>query len=90
MINEIRTGAILNYVSIVVRLTTSFLLTPFIISSLGVEEYGLFMLSGSVIAWLALTDLGLGATVSKYVVTYRAKGEHEQQAHPFGHSLLNI
>lgn len=88
MSSEIKTGAILNYVSIVVRLATSFLLTPFVISSLGVEEYGLFMLSGSVIAWLALTDLGLGATVSKYVVTYRARGEQEQQAHFLGQSMM--
>ncbi len=90
MISEIKAGAILNYISIVVTLATSFFLTPFVISTLGVEEYGLFMLSHSIIGWLALTDLGLGATVNKYVVTYRAKGEHEQQAHPFGHSLLNI
>lgn len=88
MTSEIKAGAILNYISIVVRLATSFLLTPFIISSLGVEEYGLFMLSSSVIAWLALTDLGLGATVSKYVVTYRAKGENEQQAHFLGQSIM--
>ena len=88
MASEIKTGAILNYVSIVVRLATSFLLTPFIISSLGVEEYGLFMLSHSIITWLALSDLGLGVTVSKYVVTYRAKGEHEQQAHFLGQSMM--
>lgn len=88
MTSEIKAGAILNYVSIVVRLATSFLLTPFIISSLGVEEYGLFMLSHSIIIWLALSDLGLGVTVSKYVVTYRAKGEHEQQAHFLGQSMM--
>lgn len=86
--SEIKSGTILNYAAIVVRLTTSFLLTPFVISTLGVEEYGLFILSGSVIAWLALTDLGLGATVSKYVITYRAKGEQEQQAHFLGQSIL--
>lgn len=88
MPSEIKTGIILNYTSIVVRLLTSFLLTPFVISSLGIEEYGLFMLSHSVIAWLALTDLGLGATVSKYVVTYRAKGEHAEQAHFLGQSMM--
>lgn len=88
--SEITTGAVLNYVSIAVRLGTQFLLTPYIILKLGVDEYGLFMLSHTVISWLALTDLGLGVTVNKYVVTYRAKGGYEQQAHPFGHSLLNI
>lgn len=88
MISEIKAGAVLNYVSIVIRLATSFFLTPFIISSLGVEEYGLFMLSHSIITWLALSDLGLGVTVSKYVVTYRAKGEYEQQAHFMGQSMM--
>lgn len=88
MASEIKAGALLNYVSIAVRLATSFLLTPFVISTLGVEEYGLFMLSGSVIAWLSLTDLGLGATVSKYVVTYRAKGAYGKQAHFLGQSMM--
>ena len=88
MTREIKAGAILNYISIVVTLATSFFLTPFVISTLGVAEYGLFMLSHSIIAWLTLTDLGLGATVSKYVVTYRAKGEHDKQAHFLGQSML--
>ena len=44
MASEIKSGAILNYASIVVRLATSFLLTPFVIATLGVVEYGLFML----------------------------------------------
>lgn len=86
--SEIKAGAVLNYVSIAVRLVTQFLLTPYIILKLGIDEYGLFMLSHTVISWLALTDLGLGVTVNKYVVTYRAKGEHERQAHFLGQSLL--
>lgn len=88
MASEIKTGVFLNYVSIIVTLSTSLFLTPFVISSLGLEEYGLFILSGSVIAWLALTDLGLGATVKKYIITYRAKGEHANQAHFMGQSLM--
>ena len=31
------------------------------------------MLSNSVIAWLSLTDFGLGVTVNKYIATYHAK-----------------
>lgn len=49
MISEIKAGAVLNYVSIVIRLATSFFLTPFIISSLGVKEYGIFVLSHSLL-----------------------------------------
>ncbi len=88
MASELKTGAALNYVSIVVHLATSFFLTPFIIKSLGVEEYGLFMLSGSIISWLALTDFGLGGTVNKYVATYHAKGQKEQEAHFLGQAMM--
>ncbi len=88
MPNELKAGAVINYVSIVVRLATSFLLTPFVIKCLGVEEYGLFMLSSSVILWLSLTDFGLGGTVNKYVATYHAKGEKEQEAHFLGQSMM--
>lgn len=86
--SEVKAGAVINYVAFVIRIATSLLLTPFVISNLGVEEYGLFMLSHSILVWLALTDLGLGATVSKYVVTYRAKGELKEQAHFLGQSLM--
>lgn len=88
MPSELKAGVCINYASIIIRLSTQFLLTPFVIFTLGVNEYGLFMLCNSVIAWLALTDFGLGATVSKYVVTYRAKGEHIQQAHFLGQSAI--
>ena len=71
--NEIKTGACINYISIIVRLATQFFLTPFTLSSLGENEYGIFMLSNSVIAWLSLTDFGLGVTVNKYIATYHAK-----------------
>ncbi len=88
MNNELKAGVCINYVSIVIRLSTQFFLTPYIILKLGVDQYGLFMLSNSVIAWLSLTDFGLGATVSKYVVTYRAKNQNDQQAHFLGQSIM--
>ena len=76
--NEIKTGACINYISIIVRLATQFFLTPFTLSSLGENEYGIFMLSNSVIAWLSLTDFGLGVTVNKYIATYHAKKENDR------------
>ncbi len=88
MASELKAGVCLNYVSIAIRLGTSFFLTPFIIERLGVNEYGLFMLSGTVIAWLSLTDFGLGATVSKYAATYHAKGEAERESHFLGQAMM--
>ncbi len=38
--------------------------------------------------WVSLTDFGLGGTVYKYVATYYARGEREQEAHFLGQSLM--
>ncbi len=86
--SEVKAGVYLNYLGIIIRLATSFLLTPFILDSLGTSEYGLFVLSSSIIMWFSLADLGLGPTVFKYVTTYRAKGEEKQQAHFLGQSIM--
>ncbi len=88
MVNELKAGACINYLAIVIRLATTFFLTPFIIDMLGVEEYGLFMLSHSILLWLSLTDFGLGGCVNKYVATYHAKGEVDQEAHFLGQSMM--
>lgn len=86
--NELKVGVIINYISIVVRLSTSFLLTPFIIKSLGVDEYGIFILSSMVLSWLALSDMGLGSAVYKYVTAYRAKKEDERQQYFLGQAIM--
>lgn len=82
--NELKVGVCINYIAIALRLSTAFFLTPFILSCLGREEYGLFMLSNSIVAWLSLTDFGLGAAVTKYVSSYHARKEWEKEAYFLG------
>lgn len=86
--NELKAGTCINYIAIAIRLSTAFFLTPFILSSLGNEEYGLFMLSNSVIAWLSLTDFGLGAAVNKFVASYHARKEWEKEAYFLGQVIM--
>lgn len=88
MKQELKYGVLINYASIIIRLATQFFITPFVISSLGVEEYGLYMLSSTVIVWLSLTDLGLAVTAKKYVTAYRERGEDAKQAYFLGQSVM--
>lgn len=88
MSRELKVGIILNYISMGTNLAMGLLLTPLIISRLGTTEYGIFMLANSVIAWLGITDFGLGATVTRYVVSYRAKGRFVRQAHFLGQAVM--
>ena len=57
--SEIRRGALLSYVTILVVNLSGLLLTPFIIRSLGNAEYGLYLLIGSLAAYLGVLDFGL-------------------------------
>ncbi len=53
-------------------------LTPFLITSLGAERYGLWAVLGSVAGYFGLLDLGLGATFVRFLAEYAARGERRQ------------
>lgn len=88
MMSEVKIGAVISYIAIAIRIMTQILLTPHIIGALGVGEYGLFLLSNSLILWFSLSDLGLGAAVGKFVVSYRANSKHENIYHFVGQSVM--
>jgi O-antigen/teichoic acid export membrane protein len=46
---------------------------------LGKSEYGLFMLIGSFVGYIAILDFGLGNTIIRYVAKYRAQGDEKGQ-----------
>lgn len=59
-----------NYVGTLLALLVSFFLTPFIISKLGQQGFGLWALVGAVMTYGSLLDLGVDHALTKYV------GEH--------------
>ncbi len=66
-------GSLGNYGARAVSLITWFLLTPFLLHSLGDADYGLWVLVGWVVAYGWLFDLGIGRTTTKYVAEYAAR-----------------
>lgn len=46
--------------------------TPFIVHSLGVKQYGIFILVGTINSFLGLVDLGFSTALTKYVAEYHA------------------
>lgn len=71
--SQLKKGAILSYINILVTNIVGLLLTPFIVKSLGDSEYGLYILVGSFIAYFSLMDLGLNNTVIRFVAKYRTQ-----------------
>jgi O-antigen/teichoic acid export membrane protein len=58
-----------------VSLLLSFLVTPFIVTSLGDTAYGVWVLMSAIAGYLGLLDLGVRGAVSRYVARFAASGD---------------
>jgi O-antigen/teichoic acid export membrane protein len=58
--------------------------TPIMLRILGQAEYGIYGISTSISNYLYLLNMGLGATIIRYLAKYRASGEKEKEEHVAG------
>ena len=82
--NQIKAGAILNYVIIGLNTLVGLLYTPFMLRCLGQNEDGLYSLVASVIAYLTILDFGFGNAIIRYTAKFRAEGKAQEQWEMFG------
>lgn len=83
-VNQIKAGAVLNYVNIALNAILGLLYTPYMLGMLGKNEYGLYSLVASVISYLTLFDFGFGSAVVRYTAKFRAEGKLKEQWEMFG------
>ena len=88
MTNQLRSGAILTYVAIIINIIVGLVYTPFMLRTLGQSEYGLYSLANSVIAYLTVLDLGFGNAIIRYTAKYRAENKNKEQQEMFGMFLV--
>lgn len=83
MKNEIKKGAMLSYVLVILTNVIALIYTPFLIRCLGQSEYGLYSLITSIIGYLTVLDFGFGNAVVIYTAKYRAQNklDEEQKLH---------
>ena len=72
-------GFVISGLQIFVSVVSGLLFTPFLISSLGPVEYGLYQLLYSAIGYVAVLDLGLGGTITRYLIKYDSNETREKQ-----------
>ena len=87
-INQVKVGAILSYVIIFVNNVVGLIYTPFMLRMMGQNEYGLYSLVSSVVAYLTILDFGFNNTIVRYTAKYRAEGKEEEQYKMFGMFFL--
>lgn len=83
-INQIKAGAALNYVTILLSTLVGLLYTPFMLRMMGQSEYGLYSLVASIIGYLTILDLGFGNAIVRYTAKFRAQGKIQEQYEMFG------
>ena len=78
---QIKLGALLSYLGIAINIISGLLYTPWMINSIGKENFGLYTLAMSVIT-LFVFDFGLSSAVPRYISKFLAEGK-EEKAHNF-------
>jgi O-antigen/teichoic acid export membrane protein len=66
-----------NYAGQATTLLTWFLLTPFLVTQLGDDAYGLFVLVTALAGYTTLLDLGVTSSVTRYVAALRAQSDFD-------------
>ncbi len=86
--NQLKAGAVLNYVIIGLNTIVGLAYTPYMLRCLGQNEYGLYSLVASIIAYLTLLDFGFGNAIIRYTAKFRAEGKEQEQWEMFGMFLI--
>ncbi|MGP1907761.1 lipopolysaccharide biosynthesis protein [Metabacillus sp. JX24] len=77
-IKNVKIGIISSYGILLLELAAGILFTPYVITSLGQSEYGIYSLIGALIASIAVLDFGFGNAVTRYVSQYLAEKKKEK------------
>lgn len=86
--NQLKAGAILNYVIIGLNTIVGLAYTPYMLRCLGQNDYGLYSLVASVISYLTILDFGFGNAIIRYTAKFRAEGKQQEQWEMFGMFLI--
>lgn len=76
-INQLKAGALISYVNILVSTIIPIVYTPIMLSILGKNEYGTYSLANSVISYLSLFSFGMTNSVVRFVTKYKCKNDKE-------------
>src|SRR5207244_3801875 len=68
-------NAVSNGLAFLAQLTVAFFLAPYLLRHLGHERYGVWSFVESFLAYFTLFDLGIAATLVRYVPKCRADGD---------------
>lgn len=84
MKNQLKAGAVISYINLLIGNIIPFIYTPIMLRLLGQAEYGLYGIAHSIMGYISLLNFGIGGTIVRYLSKYRAEGNREQEARVAG------
>lgn len=76
--NEIKYGALLSYILIIINALYGLIVSPYILQCVGADEYGVYKTISSFTSAFMVLDLGLGLTMMRYIAKFRADGQEHK------------
>lgn len=73
---QIKLGAMMSYFTIAFSIISGLIYTPWMVKQIGQSDYGIYMLTISLISIFAM-DFGLGSAVSRFMTKYKALDDQE-------------
>lgn len=77
---QIKFGIILTYIIGIFQILVNVFMTGALVRFLGDIEYGLYIMLGSLAAYVSIFDFGLNNTISRYIAKYRAENDREKES----------
>ena len=87
-VNQLKWGAALSYVSLILGTLVSLLYTPVMLERLGDSEYGVYNLALPLVAYLNLLSFGLGSAYTRYYSRFKANDDKAGMAKLNGMFLI--
>lgn len=88
VLNQIKTGAILSYLTLLTSVVVTLFYTPILIKQLGQAEYGVYTLIVSFVGYLTVLDMGLGNAIVRYIARTRANNDRTTESKLSGLFLI--
>jgi len=79
-INQLKAGAALSYISMGLGYLVSIIYTPIMLRLLGQNEYGLYNLVASIVAYLGVLNFGFGSAYMRFYSRYKVQEDREKIA----------
>mgnify|MGYP006111020587 FL=1 len=79
-----KVGTILSFAAILIKIIVVFTYIPFVLDKIGKDNYGLFSVIGSIIAYIAILDFGINDSTLRFFVSYRKEKSEEKKIQILG------